>query len=101
MSMRVAAVGSREDPDTYVAALTTSADMSGLTEVVTRWSAAKPAVTSCEEIVTLPELTGESRDRSRGMHVSIAKPQRACNGWALLQTLRRTGVRIISAFLGS
>jgi hypothetical protein len=62
MSMRVAAVGSREDSDTYVAALTTSADMSGLTEVVTRWSAAKPAVTSCEEIVTLPELTGESRD---------------------------------------
>ena len=56
-----------------MAALRASADMSGLTAAVDRWSAAEPAVESFEdpdsvcEIVMLP--AGESRNRSRGMHV--------------------------------
>ena len=78
--LRGAAVASREDSIAQVAALRATADMSGLTEVVARWSAAEPAVGSFEdpdyvcEIVMLPEPTRESRDRSRGLHVLITKP---------------------------
>jgi hypothetical protein len=73
-------VASREDSVTQVATLRTSVDMSGHTMVVARWSASEPAVGSFEnsgsvcEIVMLPEQTGESRDRSRGLHVLITKP---------------------------
>jgi hypothetical protein len=73
-------VASREDSVAQVAALRTSANMSGLTEAVARWSVAEPAVGSFEdpdsvcEIVMLLELTGESRDRSRGLHVLVTKP---------------------------
>jgi hypothetical protein len=77
---RGADVASREDSVAQVAALRTSADISGLTAAVARWSASEPAVGSFEdsnsvcEIVMLPEQTGESRDRSRGLHVLITKP---------------------------
>jgi hypothetical protein len=66
-------VAAREDSVAQVAALRTSADMSGLTAAVARWSASEPAVGSFEdsdsvfEIAMLPELTGESRDRYRGL----------------------------------
>ena len=77
--LRGADVASREDSVAQVAALRASADMSGLTAAVDRWSAGEPAVGSFEdpdsvcEIVTLPEPTGESRNRSRGLHVLITK----------------------------
>ena len=76
---RGAGVASREDSVAQVAALRASADMSGLT-AVDRWSAAELAVGSFEDpdsvckIVMLPEPTGESRDRSRGLHVLVTKP---------------------------
>ena len=82
--LRGADVASREDSVAQVAALRASADMSGLTAAVDRWSAAKPAVGSFEdsdsvcEIVMLPEPTGESRNRSRGMHLEACKPQHGC-----------------------
>ena len=70
--LRGANVASSEDSVAQMAALRLSADMSGLTAAVDRWSAAEPAVGSFEdlgsvcEIVILPEPTGESRNRSRG-----------------------------------
>ena len=72
----------RKDSIAQVDVVRTIADMSGLTEAVAtcRWSAAEPAVGSFEdldyvcEIVMLPELTMESRDRSRGLHVLTTKP---------------------------
>jgi hypothetical protein len=72
----------RKDSIAQVDVVRTIADMSGLTEVVARWSAAEPAVGSFEhpdsvcEIVMLPELTVEStcRGRPRGSHVLITKP---------------------------
>ena len=80
MVYNLTTVASREDLVAQMAALRTSAGMSGLTEVVARWSAAELAVESFEapdsvcEIVMLPEPTGASRDRSRGLHVLITKP---------------------------
>jgi hypothetical protein len=56
-------------------------DVSGLMAALERWSAAKPAADGgfstpspvCE-IVMLPGLTWESRNRTRGLHVLITKP---------------------------
>ena len=78
--LRGADVAAREDSVAQVAALRTSADISGLTAAVARWSASEPTVGSFEdldsvcEIAMLPELTGESWDRSRGLHVLITTP---------------------------
>jgi hypothetical protein len=78
--LRGADVASREDLVAQVAAVRTSADMSGLMAADARWSASEPAVGSFEdsdsvcEIAMLPELTGESWDRSRGLHVLITTP---------------------------
>ena len=54
--LRGAAVASIEDSVAQVAALRTSADMSGLTEAVARWSAAEPAVGCFEEPDSVCEI---------------------------------------------
>lgn len=72
----------REDSDTRASAPRTSGvDVRGLTAATERWSAAEPAADGAFrtpsqvcEFVMLPGVTGESRDRSRGMHVLITKP---------------------------
>ena len=72
MVYNLTTVASREDLVAQMAALRTSAGMSGLTEVVARWSAAEPAVGSFAfeepdfvcEVVMSPELTVDSMDRS-------------------------------------
>ena len=72
----------REDSDTRASAPRTSGvDVRGLTAATERWSAAEPAADGAFrtpsqvcEFVILPGVTGESRDRSRGLHVLITKP---------------------------
>jgi hypothetical protein len=71
----------REDSDTRASAPQASGvDLRGLTEAMEKWSAAEPAADGAFrtpsqvcEIVMLPGPTGESRDRSRGLHVLITK----------------------------
>ena len=80
--LRAMEMAMREDSDTRASAPRTSGvDVRGLTAATERWSAAEPAADGAFrtpsqvcEFVILPGLTGESRDRSRGLHVLITKP---------------------------
>ena len=56
IDLRGADVASREDSVTQVAALRTSADMSGLTAAVARWSASEPAFGSFEDSDSVVKL---------------------------------------------
>jgi hypothetical protein len=79
--LRAMEMAKREDSDTRAfASRASGVDVSGLTAALERWSAAEPAADGgfttpslvCE-IVMLAVLTGESRDRSRGLHVLITE----------------------------
>jgi hypothetical protein len=79
---RAMEVAMREDSDTRASAPRTSGvDVRGLTAATERWSVAEPAADGAFwtpsqvcEFVMLSGITGESRDRSRGLHVLIIEP---------------------------
>ena len=82
--LRAREMTTREDSDTRASApraTCSGADVQGLTAATEKWSAAEPAAdggfrtpSQVCGLVRLPSPTGESRDRSRGLHVSITKP---------------------------